>query len=149
MFVYRIAHPRYIRDLSGEGARIYGGRWNPKGIACLYTSDASSLALLEFAVHHTRDNFPEKLKIIEIWVDDKLEMETVDWHFDALTDLSAQYTKIIGQQWLQKTKTPILKVPSVLVPYAFNLLINPTLIKANEIKITQLSDLKSDRRLKE
>ncbi|MHB8148190.1 MAG: RES domain-containing protein, partial [Vulcanimicrobiaceae bacterium] len=33
--------------LSGEGARLYGGRWNTPGVAALYASSSLALALLE------------------------------------------------------------------------------------------------------
>ena len=36
---------------SGEGARRYGGRWNSKGHAVVYTSGSISLAILEILVH--------------------------------------------------------------------------------------------------
>lgn len=47
MRVYRIAKTKYIRDLSGTGARIYGGRWNKKGLGILYTSENRALATVE------------------------------------------------------------------------------------------------------
>lgn len=37
--LYRALNPIYARDpLSGRGAELYGGRFNPKGMAALYTS---------------------------------------------------------------------------------------------------------------
>jgi len=51
VIVYRIAKTRYIYDLTGAGARLYGGRWNQKGIGMIYTSENRSLASLEFLVH--------------------------------------------------------------------------------------------------
>ena len=51
MQVYRIAKKRYRRDLSGSGARLYGGRWNKKGTALIDTSESRSLATLEYLVH--------------------------------------------------------------------------------------------------
>ena len=37
----------------GEGARLYGGRWNSRGTRVVYTSEALSLAALENLVHLT------------------------------------------------------------------------------------------------
>ena len=39
------------RAFTGEGARRYGGRWNSKGFAVIYTSSSISLAILEVLVH--------------------------------------------------------------------------------------------------
>jgi RES domain-containing protein len=51
MIVYRIARANYIRDLSGIGSRLYGGRWNRKGTGIIYTSETRALATLEYLVH--------------------------------------------------------------------------------------------------
>nr|WP_244146076.1 RES domain-containing protein [Paraburkholderia caledonica] len=37
--VWRVVTQRYADTaFSGEGARLYGGRWNPKGVAMVYTA---------------------------------------------------------------------------------------------------------------
>src|SRR5699024_12459459 len=54
MQLYRLAKEEYIRDLSGTGARLYGGRWNKKGMPMLYTSEHRSMALLELFVHRSQ-----------------------------------------------------------------------------------------------
>ena len=51
MRVFRIAKKQYLKDLSGEGSRLFGGRWNKKGMAMLYFSDSLSTSLLEVLVH--------------------------------------------------------------------------------------------------
>ena len=51
MIVYRFANAKYSKDLSGEGSKLFGGRWNNKGTAILYTSTSISLALLELLIH--------------------------------------------------------------------------------------------------
>ncbi len=47
MIAYRLATAQYADDISGEGAAIYGGRWNPVGMKALYTSQNISLCILE------------------------------------------------------------------------------------------------------
>ena len=50
--VYRIQKRQFVDSmLTGEGARLNGGRWNPIGIPLLYTSTTPELALLETVVH--------------------------------------------------------------------------------------------------
>lgn len=51
MKLYRIAQTAHIKDLSGTGARLYGGRWNEKGVGVVYTSESRALAILEYLVH--------------------------------------------------------------------------------------------------
>lgn len=151
MFVYRIAHPRYSGDLSGEGARLYGGRWNPKGLACLYTSDHPALALLELAVHHTAQNLPESMVLMEIEVPNPMLFNFVDE-----ADLNPNWktsngqleTETIGTNWLLDKEKPMLKVPSVLCPFAWNWLINPDLVSSNQLKIVSVIDIIMDGRIK-
>ncbi|MBK8348315.1 MAG: RES family NAD+ phosphorylase [Saprospiraceae bacterium] len=65
MEVYRITREKYAADLTGEGARLYGGRWNRPGVAALYTSEARSLAILELLVHF---NSAEALKMKYVFI---------------------------------------------------------------------------------
>ena len=58
---WRITKTTDIRKaFSGEGSRLYGGRWNSKGIAVDYAAATRSLAMLEILVHmrNTRQTVP-------------------------------------------------------------------------------------------
>jgi RES domain-containing protein len=56
MKFYRITTCEYANDLSGEGAYLYGGRWNSKGVRLLYTAEHGALAMLEALAHITMSN---------------------------------------------------------------------------------------------
>lgn len=62
---YRI-HKSQFAASSGEGARLYGGRWNPPGIEVIYASSHVSLAVLENLVHWSANNDPDGYSITEI-----------------------------------------------------------------------------------
>ena len=51
MIVYRLANGEFTHDLSGKGAKLYGGRWNSFGLPAVYTTEHISLAVLEILVH--------------------------------------------------------------------------------------------------
>ena len=70
MIVFRIAKQEFVHDLSGTGARLYGGRWNSKGSSMLYTSENRALAMLETMVHTPQRFIPKDLWIAKIFIPD-------------------------------------------------------------------------------
>ena len=130
MKVYRVAPRKFAMDLTGEGARIAGGRWNPKGMAAIYTAEHSSLAMLEIMAHLDRSCAPMGLQLATISIPDDLEIFSPSLE-DLPEDWDARPKKtsavLFGKAWLQKAATPVLKVPSVITPYGegWNLLLNP------------------------
>lgn len=63
-----MAKGKYARDLSGAGARIYGGRWNEKGIAVVYTASSPALATVELLVHVDANLLPTDLRWVFVKV---------------------------------------------------------------------------------
>ncbi|HTH19992.1 MAG TPA: RES domain-containing protein, partial [Candidatus Udaeobacter sp.] len=61
---------------TGEGARIYGGRWNSRGTAVIYVSEHESLAALELLVHLTPLSPHDRYLSFRLEWEDKLT-----WHF--------------------------------------------------------------------
>jgi RES domain-containing protein len=57
-------------ELTGEGARLYGARWNPKGYAIVYASECLPLATLEALVYIRRR--PDDQVYIQLSFDDAL-----------------------------------------------------------------------------
>ena len=61
MRLYRIGKSKYSKDLTGEGAKLNGGRWNHEGIACIYTAESYALCLLEYSVRVQLSDLPKNL----------------------------------------------------------------------------------------
>lgn len=61
MECFRIAQAQYARDLTGTGARLYGGRWNSEGHRAIYAASYRSLALLEVLVHLDLNSLQERV----------------------------------------------------------------------------------------
>ncbi|MBL9157615.1 MAG: RES domain-containing protein [Verrucomicrobiales bacterium] len=125
--VWRIVKAKYAATaFSGEGAAKVGGRWNSRGQSVVYTSGTLSLAALEMLVH-LQPPVPLAWIAIPCEFDESLA-ETLDesvlpanWRqFPAPPGVRA-----LGDAWLKEARTPVLSVPSVVVPQERNFLLNP------------------------
>jgi RES domain-containing protein len=112
----------------GEGARRYGGRWNKPGTPVVYTSGTLSLAALEYLVHVDSDILPDSLVSVRATIPDSLAIETIhasdlpgDWK-DKIIPVTLQER---GTSWANRAKSPILKVPSVVIEHEWNYVLNP------------------------
>ena len=129
MLVYRISKKEFIKDLTGFGAAMYGGRWNPKGISLVYTAGNIALAYVEFLVHNYHILSKTSICMACIEIDENPSIETVD--INNLPDLwsrKQEYlteTQDIGKQFIKKGESYILQVPSAVVHGEFNFLLNP------------------------
>jgi RES domain-containing protein len=127
MKVWRLAG-RDRTDLDGEGARLYGGRWNSPGTALIYTAGTLSLAVLEYLVHLNPDKIPHDLVRIAGEIPDTLAIRHIaietlppNWN-----DLTLQpVTQTIGTQWVTAGLSAMLCVPSVVIPQESNYVFNP------------------------
>jgi len=150
MIVYRIAKKKYIRDLSGIGVRLYGGRWNRKGIGLIYTSDSRALALVEFLVNVPFSMLPSKLCIATVEIADRIrpmEIQLGDlpknWRdFPPPIDLAK-----IGSKWAVSNESLVLRVPSAAVPHESNILLNPSHPDIKHVAIADVEGLEMDKRL--
>ena len=150
MIVYRIAKKKHIHDLSGAGARLYGGRWNHKGISIVYTSESRSLATVEYLVHVNLAIVPSGLTIASIKIPKRIITKQI-----STSDLPANWREFpapsqlaeIGTKWALANETLLLRVPSAVIEHEFNILINPAHPDSKHVKITHVEDCRFDKRL--
>lgn len=153
MLLHRIAKSKYIRDLSGEGARRSGGRWNYQGIPVIYTSDSAALATLETLVHLQLNLIPLNLSSITLNLPDNLPITKlnpqdlpVDWHHYPAPITLAK----IANHWIEKQESVALSVPSSILPESEdrNYILNPRYQDFNFITIVRVSPYTYDSRLR-
>jgi RES domain-containing protein len=150
--VWRLARPEFAEELDGEGARLFGGRWNSRGQRALYTSSHLSLSVLEAYVNippELRDDLPE-LRAVQISVPDDAGINHVSrQQVDAL--LARPDTlgacRDIGDRWIERNVELALNVPSVLVPEETNLVLNPRHPRMPDVKILSVRAFYFDPRL--
>jgi len=129
--VWRITKTTDIRKaFSGEGARLYGGRWNSKGTAVLYAAATRSLAMLEILAHMRnaqQTNAPNSYILFPASFDERLLEELPPSRLPSGWDLEppTDSTKSIGDAWVAAARSPVLSVPSVLIPEERNYILNP------------------------
>ncbi len=150
MLIYRLTSKKYESDLSGIGANLYGGRWNNKGSAALYTGESQEIALLETVVH-TPPMLTPSLVMVTLEIPDdsieeiKLNQLPSNWkRYPAPTILAE-----IGNRWIRSNSSIALKVPSCIIESAHIFVLNaqhPDYLKS--VKIVHKEDFHFDSRLK-
>lgn len=150
MKVYRIAKRKYLTDLSGQGARLFGGRWNKVGHNMLYCSSQTSLCVLELLVHMDYQFFTKDFGTIELELPENAKIANVkpdilkkDWRHNPPLSFTQDY----GTEWLLSQKSLILKVPSAILPNEYNYLLNPNHKDFNAIKLSKTFPLDIDSRV--
>jgi len=101
--IWRVIRNRYSQSaLTGEGARIYGGRWTSPGFPVIYCAQNLSLAVLEILVH--TDNRISLSGFSKIAIDipeDKIQFisqENLPYAWDI--PFPGSELQKIGDQWL-------------------------------------------------
>jgi RES domain-containing protein len=147
---WRIFKTRYESDaFNGEGARLYGGRWNSVGVAVVYTAGSLSLAILELLVHLDRSNVLPSYSICPVNFDESLvkAVDIKDLPPDWQESPSSHFLQELGDEWIAKATSVVLRVPSAVVPQENNYLINPRHKDFKKLKLGTPNSLKLDTRL--
>jgi len=150
MQLFRIANTRYINDLTGTGARKYGGRWNHKGTGVIYTSENRSLATVEYLVHVPLSIVPGDLSIACLEIPDRIIPKQI-----SLADLSPNWRDYpappeladLGANWALANESILLRVPSAVVENEFNVLINPMHLDMSYVAILHVESYTFNKRL--
>jgi RES domain-containing protein len=147
MILYRITKCMYT-DLSGLGAKLYGGRWNSEGRPMVYLTSSRSLGMLEALAHFSPTNLPTDYCMMTIDVPEnftELVIKSLPKNWHEYPEQNS--TKQIGNGFLQDKKYLLLRVPSAIVPDEYNYLLNPLHPEAASVKIISSQPFHFDPRL--
>jgi len=147
--VWRITTAAFARSaFAGDGARLFGGRWNAKGVSMVYTAASQSLAMLEMLVQD--QPLRARYMMIEARIPSAVTIDRVrvgdlpsDWR-----EIGArERLQVIGAEWARKGTAAVLAVPSAIVPAESNYLLNPLHSDFKRIRIGKPSAVETDLRL--
>jgi RES domain-containing protein len=144
MELWRISN---YADLSGIGGLRAAGRWHSQGRRIVYLADHPSSALLEMLVHMDRDVMPATYQLLRIAAPADMATETIheelppDWRSQTLT------TREIGDRWLDRFTSGLLRVPSAISANGNNYLLNPEHPDAAEVAVAEIIKAPFDARL--
>jgi RES domain-containing protein len=141
MDVWRLCRRPYA-DLSGDGARIFGGRWNSPGRPVVYFAEHPALAALEVRVHLDLpfELLPNDYVLMHVSLPNRLISSLGE-------TVPAGQTVAAGDAWIAERQSAALRVPSVLIPNAWNILLNPLHPHAGQARIVGLEPFDFDPRL--
>lgn len=148
MEVYRIALAKFSTDLRASGR---AARWNSNDVQVIYTASSRSLACLENVVHRNQLGLSALFRVMTIEIPDAIQIKTIDGNHlpDNWKDFENMHlTQKIGDTWVSKMETALLKVPSSIIEMEYNYLINPLHVDSKRIKLLHTEPFVFDERIK-
>jgi RES domain-containing protein len=152
--VYRIQKKQFVDSvLTGEGARLNGGRWNPMGTPLLYTSTTPELALLETLVHLDGTPVRDLPPFVRITIElpDSIEalnpdVLPADWDQIKFSD---NLPLVLLPKLISTYPVLAFSVPSIILKGSpsRNVLINPLHPLMSQVKILEVVAHQFDERL--
>ena len=148
MEVFRISKQAFSHQLTSSGV---ANRWNNDNEFVIYTASSRALATLEFLVHLNlvKPSFTCKTLVIDIPETsefiDVIRKEDLPDDWREIDSYPALQT--IGSEWYRNNHSPVLKVPSAIIPQEFNYIINTRHPQFNEIDLADTEDYFWDIRL--
>ena len=150
MRLWRICRELHAAEAyAGEGARLYGGRWNSKGVRVVYASPSLALAAIETFVHLEPNLRPDDLVSIESELPDAITVDRLD-----PKSLPASWWRLrddslrsFGDDWVRAGKTVALHVPSAAIRGEGNVLLNPAHADFRRIKVQKPQPFTFDLRM--
>ncbi|HYV36958.1 MAG TPA: RES domain-containing protein [Gemmataceae bacterium] len=134
---------------SGEGARLYGGRWNSVGVGVVYAASSCALAALEMLVQLKNQLKVEEYLRVVMSFDNKLviaiDPATLPQNWSA--DPAPLTLQAIGDKWVADGASAVLQVPSAVIDVDYNYLFNPAHPDFAKIAIGESRPFSFDPRL--
>jgi RES domain-containing protein len=132
-------------DLNGTGGMAHDSRWSLSGRPVVYLADHPSTSLLEILVHIDRTDAPVSYQLLR--VDGPYDVSLTAPSLSEGWQENIALTQELGTAFLDEGKHALLRVPSAIMPQAFNYLLNPNHPDAAKLTVAQIWRYPFDSRL--
>ena len=151
MHAWRIAKKQYALDRTGIGARTYGGRWNSPGVAVIYAGMTPEISAMEKLVH-AGDILPVDLVLVRLDLPEDASL----YYRCSIADLPSGWDDLPGSTAAVECGNAFINtgahlgmiVPSVVMPEASNIIINPNHATFAKVGMTIIRPFEFDSRLR-
>lgn len=148
MILWRISN---YADLEGRGGLVASGRWHTRGRPVVYLAESPAGALIEALVHLELNevDLPSEYQLLKVSVPSSVKTAKA-----SLTALGKHWTENVavsrrlGDEWLRRRSSPLLRIPSAVVPETWNWVLNPTHAQARRARIVWARRYEWDARLR-
>lgn len=150
---WRICDPAFARSpeemLSGEGAWLFGGRWNSPGTRMVYLGTSIAQAAFELLVHLRSADVLKRFSKMKVSFSPEylLVLEEASLPADWRDHSMASSVQATGDAWAASMASLVLEVPSVAVPGATNYLVNPAHPDFAKLSLGEVSLFSFDPRI--
>ena len=152
LVAWRLAAPQFAQNvddmLSGEGARLYGGRWNSPGRPAVYLGDSLALAAMELLVNLGTVDVLGTYRKMPVYIPEECVLQIDPGELPAGWETDSRITtRDIGDRWLVEQRSLALMAPSAVVIGENNFILNPAHRDISLLEAGPVSDFKFDQRL--
>ena len=147
---WRIVKAKHARSaFDGEGARLFGGRWNSPGFPVVYTAASAALATLEMLVQLGKPTVLPAYVLVSCTFDESLVTNVDRARLPATwrSYPAPPEVQMLGNTWLRLRTSAVLQVPSDVIPSVSNFLLNPAHTGFRSIRVSSPEPLELDLRL--
>ena len=135
--------------LNGNGGKKSGARWNLVGSRIVYLADSPMAAIVETLVPLDVDpeDTPDFYTLLMVSAPNDLPIQLLDPASGSEWKENLEFTRRIGDAWLESLETVLARVPSVIAPRTWNYLLNPAHPDAAKVQIAEVIKERFDNRL--
>jgi RES domain-containing protein len=136
-------------DLEGNGGRLFSSRWHSQGQRIVFLAESPPGALIEILVHlpFRKGTLPVIYQLLRIAVPDECVVRPLDPPAGSHWKNRPKLTQQLGDTWLASRETPLARVPSAIMPYTWNFLLNPDHPDAAKVEVAEVIRERFDNRL--